>query len=121
MLEPLADLPQGVIGFEAVGEIHADDYKTTLIPAVEAASATGPLRLVYVLGDRFDGYSSGASWQDAKLGLDHHAKWHRTALVTDVDWVSHMAGVFGWMIPGHFEHYPLDQRADAIAWVAGEG
>ncbi|MEZ5135447.1 MAG: STAS/SEC14 domain-containing protein [Acidimicrobiales bacterium] len=77
------------------GEVHADDYRTTLIPALDAQD--GPLRLVYVLGDRFEGYSGGAAWQDAKLGLDHHGRWHRAAIVTDTDWLRHLAGAFaGW-------------------------
>ena len=118
MLEPIADLPPGVVGFEAVGEVHADDYRTTLIPALDAQD--GPLRLVYVLGDRFEGYSGGAAWQDAKLGLDHHGRWHRAAIVTDTDWLRHLAGAFGWMVPGAFEVFPLAERADAIAWVAAD-
>lgn len=118
MLEPIADLPDGVIGFEAVGEIHADDYRNTLIPALEASD--GPVRLVYVLGNRFTGYSSGAGWQDAKLGLNHHGRWHRAAIVTDADWVRHMGTVFGWMVPGEFQVFPLAQRAAAIAWAAAD-
>jgi hypothetical protein len=38
MLEPIAGLPEGVIGFEAVGEVHAEDYASTLIPAIAWAS-----------------------------------------------------------------------------------
>jgi hypothetical protein len=116
MLEPLGGLPDGVIGFEAIGEIHADDYADTLIPAIEAVE--GPVRLVYVLGDRFTGYSGGAAWQDAKLGLRHHGRWHRAAVVTDADWVRHLGGLFGWMVPGAFETFPLDQRDAAIAWAS---
>ena len=118
MLEPIEGLPEGVVGFEAVGEIEADDYRDTLIPAIEAQN--GPLRLVDVVGDRFTGYSAGAAWQDAKLGLDHHATWRRAAIVTDVDWVRHLAGTFGWMVPGEFEVFPLDERDAAIAWAAAE-
>ena len=116
MIEALPDMPDGVLGFEAVGEVHAEDYVTTLVPAIEAQA--GPVRLVYVLGERFDGYSSGAMWQDAKLPLQHHEQWHRLALVTDVDWVRHLAAVFGWMIPGKFEVFPTDRLTAAIAWVA---
>ena len=72
------------------------------------------------LGDRFEGYSGGAAWQDAKLGLDHHGRWHRAAIVTDTDWLRHLAGAFGWMVPGAFEVFPLAERADAIAWVAAD-
>jgi hypothetical protein len=118
VLEAIAELPEGVIGFEAVGEVRAEDYRDTLIPAIERAP--GPLRLVYVLGDRFGGYSGGAAWQDAKLGIDHHGAWHRAAIVTDVEWVRHLAGAFGWMVPGMFEVFPLDQRDAAISWVSSD-
>jgi hypothetical protein len=118
VIEPIADLPAGVIGFEAVGEVHADDYRDTLVPALEAQE--GPLRLVYVLGDRFTGYSSGAAWQDAKLGLRHHGKWQRAAIVTDADWVHHLVKVFGWMFPGEIQVFPVADRDAAITWAAGE-
>ncbi|MFN8038832.1 MAG: STAS/SEC14 domain-containing protein [Acidimicrobiales bacterium] len=119
MLEPLKDLPAGVIGFEAVGEVHADDYENVLIPALEAAADGGAIRLVYVLGDRFGGYSAGASWDDAKLGLKHHGKWERFALVSDHEWVNHLAGAFGWLIPGDFRRFALAERDAAVDWVAG--
>jgi hypothetical protein len=118
MLEALTGLPNNVVGFEAVGEIHSDDYKTTLLPAIEAAADAGPIRFVYVVGDRFEGYSTGASWQDAKLGMQHHGKWHRFAVVTNVDWVRHLANAFGWMMPGDFKQFELDQRDAAITWTA---
>jgi len=118
VLEPVPGLPEGVIGFEAVGEVHAGDYRDTLIPALEAHR--GPLRLVYVLGDRFAGYSAGAAWADTKLGFDHHGRWHRAAIVTDTDWIRHLAHAFGWMVPGDFAVFPLDERDAAIAWVAAD-
>ena len=68
MIEPLTDLPEGVIGFETVGEVHADDYKQRLIPALEAAAETGEVNLVFVLGDQYDGYSAGAGY-DLVTGL----------------------------------------------------
>jgi hypothetical protein len=118
VLEMLSELPAGVIGFEAVGDVEADDYANVLIPAIEAAD--GPLRLVYVLGDRFTGYSAGAAWQDAKLGLHHHGTWERAAIVTDADWVRHIAGLFGWMVPGKFDVFPIAERDAAIAWVVDD-
>ena len=115
MIEPLPELPDGVIGFEAVGEVHSDDYRETLIPALESAEE---IRIVYVLGDRFEGYSAGASWQDAKLGVHHHGKWRRAALVTDLDWVRHLTSVFGWAIPGEVQVFAVADLADAVAWAA---
>jgi len=118
LLEGLKGLPEGVIGFEAVGEIHSDDYAETLRPALDDAAAQGAIRIVYVLGDRFEGYSAGASWEDSKLAFDHHSKWRRAAIVTDLDWVRHLASVFGWMVPGDFKVFHLAQRSEAIEWAA---
>ena len=60
------------------------------------------------------------TWQDAKLGLHHHGKWQRAAIVTDADWIRHIAGLFGWMVPGKFEVFPLAERDAAISWVAAD-
>jgi hypothetical protein len=30
-----------------------------------------------------------------------------------------MTTLFGWMTPGEVRHFPVAQRAEAIAWVAG--
>lgn len=124
MLEPLDDLPDGVIGFEAVGEIHAADYRSTLDPAIDAAVEAGrKIRLLYLLGERFTGYSGGAAWEDAKVGIGsigHLGTFERTAIVSDVDWIDHLASAFGWMMPGRFRRFPLSQLDDAVTWVATE-
>jgi hypothetical protein len=121
MLESLPDLPRGVIGFEAVGEVHAADYEDVLRPAIDDAVESGGVRLVYVLGDRFTGYSGGAGWEDAKLGLTHHRAWQRTALVSDLEWVHHLTAVFGWMMPGEFRRFGLDDLGEAIRWAGADG
>ncbi len=118
MIEALPDLPAGVIGFEAVGEVHATDYEQVLRPALDAAAESGSIRLVYVIGDRFEGYSTGAGIQDSKLAFAHHKAWERTALVSDLDWVRHLVAVLGWMVPGSFRLFGLDGRDEAVAWVA---
>jgi hypothetical protein len=119
MIEPLTGLPDGVIGFEARGELHADDYRTVLVPAVEAAIAAGrDIRLVFVFGE-WHGVSGGAAWQDLKLGAGHLPHFKRLALVTDLDWMIHVTHLFGWLSPGELERFPLAERDAAIAWAAG--
>lgn len=119
MIHALTGLPDGVIGFEADGEIHADDYATTLLPAVESQiAAHGEVRIVLVFPD-FAGYSAGAAWADLKMGTEHLTKWKRIAVVTDVEWMLHLVHLFGWMTPGEVETFPLADRAAAFAWAAG--
>ncbi|HEY6531499.1 MAG TPA: STAS/SEC14 domain-containing protein [Acidimicrobiales bacterium] len=120
MLRPIPDLPAGVLGFEAVGEVHADDYRDVLRPAVDRAVGRGEVRLVLVLGDEFTGYTAGAAWEDAKLGFDHHAAWVRTAFVSDLDWVRHLTAAVGWLVPGDVRSFPLQDREEAVRWTAGE-
>jgi SpoIIAA-like len=118
MMTELTDLPAGVIGFESTGKLHAEDYRDVLLPTVERAAADGAVRVVIVVDD-FDGLSAGALWQDLKMGVEHLRAWKRIALVTDIEWMTNLTAMFGWMTPGEVKHFPLAQRADAIAWVAG--
>ncbi|MGH8824350.1 MAG: STAS/SEC14 domain-containing protein [Jiangellaceae bacterium] len=120
MIRTLDDLPDGVIGFEADGEIHAEDYTTVLIPAVERQLAEGhDIRMVLVF-PAFGGVSAGASWQDLKMGVEHFTHWKKIALVTDVEWMIHLAQLFGWMTPGELKRFPLDERDAAVAWAAAD-
>jgi hypothetical protein len=69
--------------------------------------------------DRRAPRSPGALWQDLKVGIEHLRGWKRIAIVTDIEWVTHLTGLFGWMTPGETKVFPLQQRGEAIAWVAG--
>lgn len=118
MIEPLSDLPDGVIGFSVHGTLHSADYTGALVPAVEASLAAGHgVRLVLVFED-FSGLSGGGLAQDLKMGVEHLTRWTRTALVTDIDWMTHLVALFGWMSPGEFHTFPLAERDQAIAWAA---
>jgi hypothetical protein len=119
MIRLMDDLPDNVIGFEAVGEVDAGDYKSTLDPAVDAAlQSNDKLRLVYVLGDQFDGYTGGAMWEDTKLGIGHWGAWEKIALVTDKDWVDDAIKFMGWMVPGEIKVYPTVDVVAAKEWAS---
>jgi len=119
MLETMSGLPPGVIGFEAKGEMHANDYRDVLLPAVEAAIQRGEKVRIVLVFERFDGMSGGALWQDLKMGTEHLTHWKRIALVTDIGWMTQLTALFGWMTPGELKHFPLAERDAAIAWAAG--
>jgi len=117
MIKMLSDVPAGVIGFEVSGKIEGEDYRDVVVPAVEQAAESGDVRFLIVFPD-FEGMSGGAVWQDLKLGVQHIGAWKRIALVTDVDWMTHLTSLFGWMTPGETKTFALDQRDEAIRWVA---
>jgi SpoIIAA-like len=119
LIKELTDLPSGVIGFETAGKLHAEDYRDVLLPALKRAATDGDIRCVIVISD-FGGLSTGALWEDLKMGVEHLRAWKRIALVTDIEWMNHMTALFGWMTPGEVKHFPLAERAAAITWAAGD-
>jgi len=118
MITELSGLPSGVTGFEIAGEVKAEEYRDVVLPAVERAAAKGDVRFLIVMPD-FEGMSGGALWQDLKLGFEHIRAFKRIALVTDIGWVHHLTGLFGWMTPGETKTFSMTERDEAVAWVAG--
>lgn len=122
MIEMLRDLPDDVIGFEAIGEVTAEDYRTVMIPAVnEARGRHEKLRAIYVIGDRFEHFTAGAMWDDATIGLERPKSWERIAIVTDVDWLTHLAHGFAWAVPGELRVFPLAELQGARTWISEAG
>jgi hypothetical protein len=117
MIKELSGMPSGVIGFEAEGKLEAEDYRDTVLPALERAAADGEVRFLIVIHD-FDGMSGGALWQDLKLGTEHLRAWRRIAVVTDIGWIHNLTGLFGWMSPGETKTFSVSGMAEAISWVA---
>ena len=119
MLRLIQGLPGNVVGIEAVGKVQAADYREVLDPAAGSAIAThGKVRLLYVLGEAFEGYTAGAVWEDTKLGFHDLSAWERIAVVTDHQAFADAVRVMGWLIPGEVRTYPASQVSDAKAWVS---
>ncbi len=123
MIELIGDLPDGVIGLRYSGRVSREDYTQVALPALrEAVDGEGPIRMMVVIDADFEEFEGGSLWEDTKFGLSaisHHSKWERTALVSDVGWIRHAITLFGWMVPGAIEIFPLAELDAAKAWLAG--
>jgi hypothetical protein len=122
MIERIADMPPGTVGFRVAGEIEREDYDNVLVPELrQALDSGGGLRTLYVIED-LDEIEPGALWADAKLGFDlgvrHHREWVRSAIVTDIDWMARATRLFAWMIPGEARVFEAAELDAAKAWVA---
>ena len=118
MIELIEGLPNGVVGFEAVGEVTAQDYEVVALAVDRALESQEDIRLLHVIGDRFTGHSPSALWEDARLGLSHVRSVDRIAVVTDLKSVRRLAKAAGWSIPGDMKLFSNAERADAEAWVS---
>ena len=120
MIRVLEGLPEHVLAVEASGTVTDDDYERVLVPALrEKLERGGKVRFVYVLGEDFEGWTMGAMWEDAKLGVSELRAWEKVAVVTDKDSLRHMVKAFGWMIPGEVRVFGLSEVEVAKDWAAG--
>jgi hypothetical protein len=124
MIERIAEMPTGTVGFRVAGEVEREDYQDVLVPELRRAlDAGGGLRTLYLIED-LDEIEPGALWADAKLGFDlgvrHHDAWVRSAIVTDLDWMARATRLFAWMIPGEARVFETAALESAKQWVAGD-
>jgi len=123
MIERIAEMPAGTVGFRVAGEVEREDYRDVLVPELRRALEGGGLRTLNLIED-LDEIEPGALWADAKLGFDlggrHHGAWVRSAIVTDLDWMARATRLFAWMIPGEARVFPLAELEQAKAWIAGD-
>jgi hypothetical protein len=117
MIRQLDDMPDGVIGLEAGGEVTAVDYRDVMVPLLTEALERGGVRLLYVLPEHTK-FTPGAAFADAKLGLGHLRGWERIAVVSDADWLENSIKAFGWMMPGEVKVFDDDEIDEAKAWLA---
>jgi hypothetical protein len=119
MIRVLSDVPDGVLGFEASGKLTADDYRNVLEPAIEASTKAGSkVRILLVFSEAFGGMEAGAVWQDLKMGVRDWSAWERIALVTDQEWMRDGLRMFAWAVPGEARAFTLNERDEALGWVA---
>ncbi len=121
MIETIEGMPAGTIGFRASGKLTRSDYRDVLEPVLRNAAEAGSIRMLFELAD-FDGLEPAAWWDDMKtglgLGIGHHSAWKKSAIVTDVEWLAKAFRFFAWMTPGEVRVYRLEQRDEALGWVA---
>ncbi|WES64221.1 STAS/SEC14 domain-containing protein [Microbacter sp. GSS18] len=120
MIEQIPDLPDGVLGFRAVGAVSSDDYRSVMDPAIDAAVAAHQrLNIVFVFGDDFERYTLGGMWQDAMLDHEPRQAWGRIALVTDHSLIAEIVHGLAFLFPGEVKFFPTSGERDAVAWAAG--
>jgi len=121
MLERLQDLPAGLTGLRAKGKVTKEDYAEVVHPLLEEARREGKrLRFFYEFGPEFEGFTAGAAWADARVGIHYLRLFERCAIVTDMHWLRDAMQIMGGMMPCPVKVFPESERADAIAWLGAE-
>lgn len=117
MFTHLKDLPADILGFEARGKFTAADYEAVLMPAMEAAVKSGPVRLLFVMPEGFHGMEIGAMRDDLMFGLKHFRDFKKFAFVTDDETLAALTRNFAFMIPAETQVFALAERDQAVSWL----
>jgi hypothetical protein len=119
MLQIMGDVPAHVVGVRAVGKVTEEDYKQSLVPALETASKEfGEINFLMIFETDLGNFSYGAWMQDAKVSLKHFAKWNKIAIVSDQKIVERLAHVFNFISPADAKGFPVSDIELAKNWVA---
>jgi SpoIIAA-like len=122
VIERVADLPAGVLGFRASGKITRDEYREMMKPIYATLEAGEKLNIYFELAGGFDGLDLGALWEDMRaagsVGLKHRSSWQRMALVTEKDWIRHAAAAVGPLAPGELRLFDPAETDRAKTWIA---
>lgn len=119
MLERINDLPQNIVGIEAVGTVSRDDYEKVFVPLLEQCSSENKkIDLLYWFGPRFDSFTAGAVWDDFRIGTKYIRLFNRCALVTDINWIKHSTNFIRPFLPCSVRVYGNKDYQLALQWLA---
>lgn len=111
-------MPANVVYATAKGKITTEDYENIFIPEISKKfQLNDKIRLLFHIGQAFEGYSMAAVFEDAKVGLKHLTGFEKTAIVTDINWISYATNFFGLFIKGEVKVFHNDQLEDAKRWI----
>jgi hypothetical protein len=121
MVEVIADMPPGTLGFRVSGRLTREDYINVLVPPLRQAVQAGErLRVLYAIGPELH-MEHAAIWEDLKLdvelGIKHRDAWERIAVVTDLVWLWRAFELFAWMVPGEMRLFRESEFEQAKTWL----
>ncbi len=119
MLEIIQGMPENVVAVNASGKVTGDDYDNVLIPVIEdRLKKHEKIRVLYALGPDFSGFTAGAVWDDAKIGIKHLTAYEKVAVVSDVSWIVNAVKFFSFVIPCPVRIFGNDKLSEAKEWIS---
>jgi hypothetical protein len=118
MFEILKDLPRGIDGVKAIGKVSKEDYEKVFVPLFDEARREGRhIRFLYQLGPEFEGFTPGAAWEDARIGLRSIRLFDGCAVVTDLGWIRELTRLSGFLMPCPVRVFGNQERDAAVGWL----
>ncbi len=116
--EVLEGYSADVLAIAAHGRITTEDYENVLIPQfTEKVRDEGKVKLLFIFGDDFTGYSPGAAWDDAKFGFLRLREIAGLAIVSDLEWLRLGVKTFAPLIGCPVALFYTEELPQAKEWI----
>ncbi len=121
MIGILPGIPPNVAGFKASGEVTREDYEKIVFPVIRQHVETfGHLNFVFYVDTSLKNFSAGAWVRDIWMGLKELARWHKVAIISDVERIRRFTDTISHLLPGEYKGFPTHLLEDAIRWASME-
>jgi hypothetical protein len=121
MIGILPGIPPNVAGFKASGEVTREDYEKIVFPVIRQHVETfGHLNFVFYVDTSLKNFSAGAWVRDIWMGLKDLARWHKVAIISDVERIRRFTDTISHLLPGEYKGFPTHLLEDAIRWASTE-
>ena len=121
MIGILPGIPPNVAGFRASGEVTHEDYENVVFPEIRRhVEAFGHLNFVFYVDTSLKNFSAGAWLRDIWMGIKGFARWHRVAIISDVERIRRFTDAISHLLPGEYRGFTTDDLEEAIRWASTE-
>lgn len=119
MIDILPESQGKILGIRATGTLTDHDYKTVLIPRLEAIIREHTkARVLFQMNEDFQGWEMEAMWDDAKFGVAHRHDFEKFAIVGGPRWVEWGAKLGALFMKTELHTFFGDQLKEAWEWIA---
>lgn len=107
-----------VLCLKASGKLTHADYEQVLIPQLEQLiKQYGKARVLFMMGEKFDGWEPAAMWDDAKFGMKHRTDFEKCAVVGGPKWVEWATKIFSVLVTGECRTFAAEDLTQAETWI----
>ncbi|PRY19696.1 SpoIIAA-like protein [Aliiruegeria haliotis] len=118
MIDTSFDAGNALLTATGHGKITHADYQDHLIPAMDlAVQSVGEVKLRYIFADDYEGLSSPAALDDARLGVAHLKDFRRIGVVADQARIRNVVSPFTIFMPAEVRTFAFADLAMAEAWI----
>ena len=122
MFTQIDNLPAGIVGVVASGQVTVADRQHILEPSIEDAVETaGRVRLLYVAGSDFAGYDGGGLYDDAVFGTRHFNHFDRIAFVANDGPYQRAVLAMNGLMPARLRVFAPSEISAACEWLKAGG